>query len=73
MTEDEAKTKWCPMVRWSHAQGYDDVFTNREANQSFGSGVACIGSACMWWRERSEAIPGNHAVIGGYCGGAGNP
>jgi len=37
MTEDEAKTKWCPFVR---AAGPADP----------ASGYLCIGSACMAWR-----------------------
>lgn len=41
-TEDEAKTKWCPMVKTvSGVTG-----TNRDRHQ----GTNCIGSACMMWR-----------------------
>lgn len=57
MTEEEAKTKWCPfasarVVRWDVNAIWGDPPTN-----------ACIASACMAWRwrvmtpaERSQAI-----------------
>lgn len=46
MTEDEAKTKWCPFARSAPSRGA--VIYNRD-----GAGnpyVLCIGSACMAWR-----------------------
>jgi hypothetical protein len=50
MTEDEAKTKWCPNVRvnvGTHQTG------NRLGAMANGvdSRLACIGSACMAWRS----------------------
>lgn len=54
MTEDEAKTKWCPMVRTGLAAG---MSVNRHEADSPGSfdGVhdvtRCLGSGCMMWRE----------------------
>lgn len=65
MTEDEAKTKWCPFARVvDSARGTD------------GEGARCIGSACMAWRwltspEVVAAYPGS--VADGYCGLAGRP
>ncbi len=62
MTEDEAKTKWCPFVRAIGAVS-DDAAANRwpadpdgESDDSFGldsSGqphALCIASQCMAWR-----------------------
>ncbi len=50
MTEDEAKTKWCPFAN----QGAVSAFRIISA-QGTGSGAhtLCIGSACMVWRDRS--------------------
>lgn len=69
MTEDDAKTKWCPFVR----SGMTDVNgspVNRWAANPTDSGVAdyygddkelrirwnkCIGSACMAWRYTNKS------------------
>lgn len=55
MTEDEAKTKWCPHVRVIMI-GSDDRFigpANRAVDldgQEGSLGARCIASACMAWR-----------------------
>jgi hypothetical protein len=58
MTEDEAKTKWCPMSRLagaesdntvSHSQAVFNRLQMPNASISLPSGVLCIGSACMMW------------------------
>lgn len=74
MTEDEAKTKWCPMVRWSgdNAAGFGN---NRGRIDKDQHNAYCIGSQCMMWREHTEKIldpePGVECgaayVHGGYC------
>ena len=49
MTEDEAKTKWCPMARsetWGKGSGISSA-NRMENGEWFGY---CIGSACMMWR-----------------------
>ena len=72
MTEEEAKTKWCPMVR-SFAENDSGVCAT---NQDDADGITddgttdieralCKGSQCMMWRQNS--------TINGYCGLAGKP
>jgi hypothetical protein len=88
MTEEEAKTKWCPFTRNGGEAG-----CNRVAS------TECIGSACMAWRwigdrsfidaikkhradtgsslveakEYVESHPELWATRNGYCGLAGKP
>ena len=49
MTEDEAKTKWCPMARLASAAGP----YNRNSAGGLGhvetKDIFCIGSQCMLW------------------------
>lgn len=49
MTEDEAKTKWCPMVRYKSINGEGinrwDSFTDSLSR--------CIGSDCMMWEDHT--------------------
>lgn len=66
MTEEEAKTKWCPAYR-------------EPDNRGDHKSVNCIGSACMAWRWQRISPPGLMAGTGqysdtdGYCGLAGKP
>lgn len=46
LTEDEAKTKWCPMVRHDMDGGFNRFHSDGTAPAS----ATCIGSACMMWR-----------------------
>ena len=80
MTEDQAKTKWCPFTR----------IYNRTATGTPTGSAYCLASACMAWRRQTvfidratnePAVPGK-AAIGdlelwysneGYCGLAGAP
>lgn len=85
MTEDEAKTKWCPMVRNVIAGVTEgpkpliEFLTNRDSDNlqlSQRDGLAtslskCIGSACMAWR--GQPIDGTSPEQHGYCGLAGKP
>ena len=73
MTEKEALTKWCPMVRWSGGPGIK--LTNREGKGGFGEAVTCIGADCMMWRREKIYITnqgGDHeeliSTTNGYCG-----
>lgn len=51
MTEDEAKTRWCPFVRLGDCErGFGH---NRwdDASRQPPDSARCIGSACMAWRR----------------------
>jgi hypothetical protein len=61
MTEEEAKTKWCPMLRKG------PLGTARNAPEDVPN--TCIGSVCMMWRFE----PGTREEWHGYCGLAGTP
>jgi len=80
MTEELARTKWCPQVRlglgpqdpsWQGA-----MYSNR-VNCTDVS-CCCIASNCMMWREVKDYTRnspndslGGCEVVGGYCGLAG--
>jgi len=63
MTEQEAKTKWCPMVR--------HVTTNGCNSSGFET---CIASDCMMWRYKTngqmgyDRNPDDICLASGYCG-----
>ena len=69
MTEDEAKTKWCPMARIPWMQGqFPDISgfaINRQAidekpkNSDLPDMPKCIGSACMMWRWKDTSFDPN--------------
>jgi len=54
MTEDQAKTKWCPFIQFAtiSGKGIAGVGTNRNEASSGDAelNTKCIGSACMAWR-----------------------
>lgn len=65
MTEEEAKSKWCPMIR------YERDLVNRSSPHP--QNMNCIGSDCMMWRTTDPAIPEFKHPESGYCGLAGKP
>ena len=70
MTEDEAKTKWCAMVRFHN--GLDgDVYCSHPIGVVTDSAALCIASGCMMWRTTLHGTEGK--VYEGYCGLAGKP
>jgi len=82
MTEDQAKQKWCPMVRFNDRNS--ETAYNAWYDTSGGEGrCKCIGSACMMWRwdaitpEEKRQLreygdsTGPLLAIPGYCGLAG--
>jgi len=68
MTKEEAKSKWCPMVRcvWYPTptiSGWNRVSEN----------VNCIGSDCMMWRwhirgANVDGVYNDDYPVGGHCG-----
>jgi len=74
MTEDEAKTKWCPFMqisidgmgaRLASNRGY--VLKNEEKPS-----LMCMGSACMAWRW-TDPLTVPQQDRRGCCGLAGRP
>lgn len=59
--EEEAKEKWCPMVRISGQT--DSEYTNRCEFFPNSKDVNCIGSNCMWWRPHDAEGRGRCGVI----------
>lgn len=66
MTEDEAKTRWCPM----YPVGVD-LRVTASTNLQYRSN--CIGAACMMWRWDHFRKNGEPFNTNGYCGIAGKP
>ncbi len=71
MTEDEAKTKWCPFAR-TLRQDLEEAPTERwfgpfnrymcegdedDTVSALSQGCLCIASACMAWRWKTVANP----------------
>jgi hypothetical protein len=82
MTEDEAKTKWCPMSRYAvkfrEPTEQDEMFResalvvlNRDSPDHGQGRGNCLASGCMAWR--AVLIPNNDKSLKftGYCGLAG--
>jgi hypothetical protein len=76
LTEEDAKTKWCPEGRLiaSFDNGGAATFNRTQGRSDW---PRCIGSACMFWRWSygtggftREDRDGNSL---GYCGAAGAP
>lgn len=50
LTEEDAKTKWCPFAREADSRDEDGVAANRTISGK--PMTMCIGSSCMAWRWR---------------------
>ena len=85
MTEDEAKTKWCPFVRYQPARKFSfgrikaaiNRWLDDDDKQLNPEPCHCIGSECMAWRDDKSANQCANARMEnqdhGYCGLAGKP
>jgi len=64
MTEEEAKTKWCPMSR--HVIDIEPSYPmgNRFGQFRDGYDVQCLASECAMWQHSYTDETGVH----GYCG-----
>lgn len=82
MTEEEAKTKWCPFARAVTANG--DAAFNRVVDpksvsasglQNALEATRCVGSACMAWRTMPDTMnaASGDMETNGHCGLAGQP
>lgn len=71
MTEDEAKTKWCPFARTYTGCGP----SNRGPQGELDDNALCVASECMAWRDHFTRTESGAIVFEnrgfGYCGLAG--
>lgn len=67
LTEEEARTKWCPEVQFVDSSGYG-IISNRDVG---ARNEYCIASNCMMWRWFDTSDPVKAST--GYCGKAGKP
>jgi len=77
MTEEQAKTKWCPMVRVFMSTEEGAAAASVNSTQKLEH-TRCIASGCMMWRwtkvpEQVRVRDEIHMSNGeGYCGLAGH-
>lgn len=84
LTEDEAKTKWCPLARATNC-GELPVAVNR-IGKAPDNDCRCIASVCMAWRKFDQTGMGPNGekrdrdldgrtrwVDRGFCGAFGKP
>lgn len=62
MTEDEAKTKWCPMARTITPVMQEAQCTNGTWD------FRCIASDCMMWRWKLDVRFAEMSKTDGHCG-----
>lgn len=77
VTEEEAKTKWCPEARVAmetHGYGAGNRFGD-DRESYVGKQTLCVGAACMAWRWAAPVagVTRDPAAKLGYCGKAGKP
>lgn len=77
MTEDEAKTKWCPMSRITLKGSCNTSWNIVAGEGGFVREGKCIASGCMMWRwlttpEKASInatmADGYPKIASGYCG-----
>jgi hypothetical protein len=73
MTEEQAKTKWCPNARHVTEDDVGMPVANRCGEPWNDGGITglpwnkCVASDCMAWRFT------RHIPLAGYCGAFGRP
>jgi hypothetical protein len=78
VTEEDARSKWCPFARVAigvgpiggSTTGYT-VFNRATTVGEAPLNAMCLGSACMAWRVRAAADGKGGWKGDGYCGLAG--
>lgn len=72
LTEDEAKTKWCPFSRmaFQYREGCNDAMITCNRDELGGPVGPCIASACMAWRWGDGREVGTNQKCE-RCGGSG--
>lgn len=66
MTEEQAKTKWCPMVRTGLVAG--SMAVNHHVNGDVNDETRCIASGCMLWVWKWEFENLDFSKTEGHCG-----
>lgn len=72
LTEEEARTKWCPEVRFvigPNTPTWQGSWWDSRGET--GKPPLCIASNCMMWRWFDTSDPVKAST--GYCGKAGKP
>jgi hypothetical protein len=68
MTEEEAKTKWCPLVDFqigpTSSSVWQGIAYNNRGQEYAPDTCRCIASECMWWVWDAEFKPVNLAKEG---------
>lgn len=87
LTEEEARSKWCPEVRhlgdggggggtWNRTMAMMTRIFGWDGSNPYPDATCnCIASECMAWRWVKEFEPyvGDRPSTQGYCGKAGKP
>jgi hypothetical protein len=73
MTEDEAKTKWCPFYRLIPETEFDEGLDNRLIGLKEENLLSsrCLASECMAWRWDTLIADQGSTLTHGGCGLAG--
>lgn len=65
MTEEEAKTKWCPHMS-QQMMGFQHLLMTGQINHSEQElSASCIASECMMWKDSDDNYD---YPEGGHCG-----
>ena len=77
MTEQEAKTKWCPLNAIFTTMTAQRMSITESVRESFMKSILCSASECMMWRwvepSRTATDPAQEYHQKGYCGLGGKP